>query len=172
MRVLRALLALLVVAAVAGACGLGGLGAGARASGSCADLLGGACTEQMERIGARHPGARQIDLECSPVPCTRAAGQGNARITRADGSVVNEVWSYTGDPGPVPAPLCVGLALDVCRTAATAAVNDVEPSKRVVAVDVRCQPRCTEMDGETSITITMADGSTHTSGMGWSGGPP
>ena len=165
----RATLALATLAAgfAMAACSGSGL-----SGASCGNISGGACSEQIEVVAARHPSARQVDLECSAPVCDRRAGHGTAVITMPDGTRLNDTFAYVGDPNPPPAPTCVGLALDLCRRLATSNADDIAPSRRIVAVNVACTGSCTSNQGEATVTITLADGSQQQSGSSWSGGPP
>jgi hypothetical protein len=140
---------------------------------SCANMSGGACTEQVERVAARHPGAKTIDLECGVPVCDRRAGQGRAVVTMPDGSRVNDAFAYIGDQNPIPAPTCTGLAFDICQRVATSQADGVVPSRRIVAILVACTASsCTRSEGETMVTMTFADGAQEQGGAGWSGGLP
>jgi hypothetical protein len=167
---------LAVVSALLAGCGLllgPGGDAGMLASSSCAMISGGACTEQAALVAARHPGATNVDLTCTVPVCDRRGGSGTAVVTLADGSTVRDLFAYVGDPGPMPVPTCIGLAPDVCRRVAESRVNDVWPSKRVVAVAVRCAAaQCVANKGEAEVTVTLGDGSTEEGGFGWEGGLP
>jgi hypothetical protein len=143
-------------------------------SGSCGNLPGGACSEQGQRIAAAHGGrVRQIDFECRIQACTRALGAGTAKVTLTDGKTITETWSYTGDPNPLPVAVCTGLAFALCQQWATSGANDLAPSRRIAGIAVKCSAAsCTEQAGDVEVVYTFADGSTETSGMGWSGAPP
>ena len=172
MTVGRRLLALFLLGGVLAACTIGQRAAGPQ-SASCGDIPSGACDEQLEKVGLRHPGAMQIDIECGPAPCTRAFGAGTARITRADGTSVVEAWTYAGDPAPLPVPLCVGVARDSCQAILETMVESLPPSKRVVGIAIQCRVGpCDERKGDAEVTITLADGTSQTTGYAWEGGPP
>jgi hypothetical protein len=52
-------------------------------------------------------------------------------------------------------------------------VDDVLPSKRVVAVEVRCTiASCAADGGETRVSVTLADGTKDEGGFGWEGALP
>jgi hypothetical protein len=168
----RWLPALVLLGVVLAACSIGQRAAGPQ-SASCGNLPSGACDEQLEQAGLRHPGAAQIDIECGPAPRTRAFGAGTARITRADGTSVVEPWTYAGDPAPMPVPVCAGVAPDSCRAIGETIVESVPPSKRVVGIAIQCRVGpCDERKGDAAVTITLADGTTQATGYGWEGGPP
>jgi hypothetical protein len=168
----RGLLALILLGGVLSACSIGQRAAGPQ-SASCGDLPSGACDEQLEKLGLRHPGAVQIDIECGPAPCTRAFGAGTARITRADGTSVTEAWNYAGDPAPMPVPLCPGVAPDSCQAIGESVLQDVRPSKRVVGIVIQCRVGpCDERKGDAEVTITLADGTSQTTGYAWEGAAP
>jgi hypothetical protein len=140
---------------------------------SCDNISGGACTEQVDLLSARHPGATTIDLRCAVPVCDRRTGRGTAVVTMPDGRQVNDSFAYVGDPNPLPAPTCTGLAFDICRNIATSQADTVAPSRRIVAIDVACTAAsCTGSDGEATATVTLADGSQEQGGNAWSGGPP
>ena len=168
---------LLAVAWAAAGCGLllpaSVTGPGFQGGGSCSGLPGGVCQEQLELIGRRHPGATSVDLVCSLALCDRKGGAGTAVVTLADGNRVNDTFAYTGDPAPVPAPVCTGLAPDVCRRVAASAVDELAPSKSVRAISIRCTvASCTAQRGETEVRVQFADGSEFTTNNGWEGGLP
>jgi hypothetical protein len=168
----RWLLALILLAGVLAACSIGQRAAGPQ-SASCGDIPSGACDEQLEKVGQRHPGAVQIDIECGPAPCTRAFGAGTARITRADGTSVVEAWTYAGDPAPMPVPVCAGVARDSCQAIGETIVEAVPPSKRMAGITIQCRVGpCDERKGDAEVTITFADGSSQTTGYAWEGAAP
>jgi hypothetical protein len=166
----RSWLALAMLAAAGTA--IAACGASSVSGASCENIAGGACSEQIEVLSARHPGARQVDLVCSVPVCDRRGGRGTAVITMPDGTRLNDTFAYVGDPNPPPAPTCVGMAFDICRSIAASHANDIEPSSRIVAVNVACTGSCTANQGTATVTITLADGSQQQSGSSWSGGPP
>jgi hypothetical protein len=142
-------------------------------SSTCDRIVAGACREQAAVVAGRHSGATNVDLACTAPVCDRRGGTGTAVVRLADGSTVNDTFAYVGDPAPMPAPSCVGLAPDLCRRIAEEWVNDVSPSKRVIAVSVACPAApCTVDKGQVEITVTLRDGSTEGGGMGWEGGLP
>ena len=142
-------------------------------SASCANIAGGVCTEQIERMQARHPGATSIDLECSAPVCDRTGGRGTVVVTMPDGTRLNDTFAYVGDPNPMPAPVCTGMPPDACRNAAIEQADNVPPSKRIVGVRVDCTaPACTATDGSARVTVALADGSTEQHDTSWSTGAP
>lgn len=159
-------------------CGLLGVpgsmpGPGFQGGGSCSEMPGGACQEQMELAAARHPTAVQLDLACTVAVCTRAGGAGSVVVTLANGTTVTETFAYTGDPNPIPAPACVGLAADLCRRVAASTVDSLPPSKRITSIGITCSKApCTRDRGETAVEVTYADGTGFTTNSGWEGGPP
>lgn len=137
-------------------------------SSSCENMSSGACQEQVERVTARHPGAKQIDLKCTVATCDRRGGSGTAVVTMPDGSTVQDVFTYVGAQGAVPPPTCKGLPIDVCKTVADGQVDGVPSSKVVVAIEVTCtSPTCTTAKGEADVTLTLADGSKQDGSVGW-----
>ena len=164
---IRRLPALILLAGVLAACSIGQRAAGPQAA-SCGNIPTGACEEQLDQLRLRHPRAVQIDVECGPAPCTRASGAGRATMTQADGTTVTEAWTYVGDPGPMPVPVCDGTAHGSCQAIGESVLEDVRPSKRVVGIGIRCRvARCDESIGDAEITITLADGSSEVTGYGW-----
>ena len=101
-------------------------------------MLEGACQEQIDRAAARHPGATNVDVACTVPACDRKGGAGTVVVTLADGTTVKETFAYAGDPAPVPAPACSGIALDVCRGIAATTVDGLPPSKSIEAISIAC----------------------------------
>lgn len=144
-------------------------------SASCGNISGGACSEQIELMQQRHPGARSTDLECSAPVCDRRSGQGTVVITMPDGAHVNDTFGYVGIPAAVPLPACANVPPIVCGDVARQHVEDsVPPSQRVVAVQVVCTAAagCTADEGSASISFTLGNGVTQSTEQSWSGGPP
>ena len=166
------LLTVVLLAAGLAACSIGQRAAGAQ-SASCGNIPSGACDEQLERLGQRHPGAVQIDVECGPAPCTRAFGSGKATMTQADGTTVTEAFAYAGDPGPMPVPICAGTAPGSCQAIAESVVENIRPSKQVAGIAIRCRVGpCDASKGDVEVTITLADGTSEVTGYAWEGGSP
>jgi hypothetical protein len=139
----------------------------------CSGMPSGACDEQSERFQAAFGGhIRDLSLSCGAAPCTRVHGAGQAMITLDDGRTLSRAWSYVGDPNPIPAPTCVNLAPDVCRTILDSVVEETRPSQRILAVSISCPGVCTAEDGEASTVVTLGDGSQQSMQRDWSGGPP
>jgi hypothetical protein len=166
----------MVAATLVGGCSIvGGAGAAGGAGGtggSCGDIPSGACTEIMERAAAAHPGTTGVDVECVG-SCTRAGGAGTVTITLKNGSTMREPFSYTGDPGPIPPPVCINIAQDVCRSLARSQAEDVSPSKGIGSVTVTCtKVPCRSDKGEATVDLTLRDGSTQHSTTNWDGGLP
>jgi hypothetical protein len=163
-------LALLLAAGVApGGCGaLFGTGSQGFASSGCENLSSGACEEQVARVAARHPGAKDVDLRCGVATCDRRGGSGTAVVAMPDGTTVQDVFTYVGAQAAVPAPTCRGLPPDVCKTVADGQVDGIAPSMVVVAVDVACTSTvCTAARGEAAVTVTLGDGSKQEGNVGW-----
>jgi hypothetical protein len=152
---------------VVAACGLAGQGS--VRSASCGNVAGGACSEQIDRMQQRHPGATSIDIECSAPVCDRRSGQGRVVITMPDGTTLNDTFAYAGDPNPAPPPACVGLAPDLCRNLATQEVENMPPSRRIMAIQVTCiaPTGCNPAAGNASVSITLDDGTTQATETGW-----
>ena len=160
---------LLLVAAVLGACGQSSGSVPALVGpGRCADMLEGACQEQIDRAVARHPGATNVDVACTAPVCDRKGGAGTVVVTLANGAKVTEPFAYTGDPAPVPVPACTGIALDLCRSIATSTVDGLSPSKAIRAVSIACTTSsCTEDRGEVEVRVQFSDGSEFQGSRGW-----
>jgi hypothetical protein len=152
-----------------------GLLPGARgiSSAGCSNIASaGACSEQIDRIAARHPGASQVDITCGVPVCDRRSGSGTAVVTFPDGSTVRDTFAYTGDPAPLPVPSCTGLAPDLCGRIAVSQADSAPPSKRITGIAVVCSGACTPTKGEAEVTVSFSDGSQEGSGVGWEGGLP
>jgi hypothetical protein len=135
---------------------------------SCGDVPQGACEDQARQIAAGLPGITDLEIECTVLPCTRAGGAGTAHMTLANGQRVTRAWSYVGDPGPAPAPVCIGLQPSTCKTQADGWVDSISPSKHVVSVTVTCtKAPCTDASGEVDIKVLLGDGSLDTTSSGW-----
>lgn len=176
MSALRSLVMLVAVAAVLAGCGLlqGAVsGPGFQGGGSCGAMPGGACQEQFDRAGARHPGATQVDVTCTVPVCDRKGGAGTVVVTLASGAKVNETFAYTGDPAPVPVPACSGMAIDVCRSLANSTVADLPPSKSIKAISISCTvASCTSDRGEADVRVRFGDGGEFQTNSGWEGAAP
>jgi hypothetical protein len=167
---------LLATASVLAGCGLLGgpvPGAGFQGGGSCDQMPGGVCQEQIEKAAARHPDATQIDVSCTVPACNRAGGAGTVVVTLRNGSRVTEPFAYTVDAAPLPAPACTGLPADLCRRLADSTVDGLPPSKAIRSITIVCTAApCTRERGDTQVDVVFADGSKLSSGSGWEGGPP
>ena len=169
MRAARLVGILLAAVAVLGGCGLwAGSVPAPVGPGTCANMLEGACQEQIDRAVARHPGATGVDVACTVDACDRKSGAGTAVVTLANGTTVNEAFSYTGDPAPVPVPACTALALDLCRGIADNTVNGLPPSKAIKAISIACTvASCTQDRGEADVRVEFSDGSEFRVSQGW-----
>jgi hypothetical protein len=138
----------------------------------CSEMSGGACQEQLERATARHPGATQVEVTCTDPVCDRKGGAGTVVITLPTGARVREVFTYAGDPNPLPVPACTGLAPDLCRSLATSTVDELPPSKAIRAISIACTASsCTQDRGETQVMVRFADGSDYETSTGWEAQP-
>jgi hypothetical protein len=138
------------------------------ASVTCTEIAGAACTDQVELISARHPGAAAVELWCTARPCDRRGGSGTARVTLAGGTRLDDVFSYVGAQGADPPPVCKGLADDTCRSIARDQLDGISPSMIVAGIEITCSvAECGEDRGEVDVTITLADGSTREGTQGW-----
>jgi hypothetical protein len=157
------------VGTVLGGCGLlAGRVAAPGGAGTCSSILEGACDEQIDLAAARHPGVTNADVECTVPTCDRNGGAGTVVVTLADGTTVKETFAYTGDPAPVPAPACSGIALDVCRNIAATTVDGLPPSKAIEAISIACTAAsCTEDRGEVDVRVRFSDGGEFRVSQGW-----
>jgi hypothetical protein len=168
---LRPSIAIAAAAFALGGCAI--VGSSADMSASCSDMPGGACSEQIDLAGARHPGATNVDLSCTVPVCDRKGGSGKAVVTLRDGSTVVDAFTYTGDPGPAPRPICLKLGIDACQSLADQQVDQAPPSKRITRIKVTCTTLpCTDAAGEAEVELTFADGSVTSGGSSWAGGLP
>jgi hypothetical protein len=167
---------LVAVAAVLSGCGLvPGTGFGPRfqGSGSCADMPGGACQEQLDLAAGRHPGATQVDVTCTAPVCNRTSGSGTVVVTMANGAKVTEAFTYVGDPAPVPEPDCSGMAIDVCRSLAASTVDGIAPSRSIRAISIACTATsCTRDKGAADVRVMFAVGGDFQTNSGWDGALP
>ena len=167
---------LLAVAAVLAGCGLlpGSVVApGFQGSGSCATCPEGRARSRWTGRRARHPGSTKVDVTCTAPVCDRKGGAGTVVVTLANGTTVKETFAYTGDPAPIPAPACSGMAFDLCRSLATSTADGLPPSKAIRAISIACTAAsCTEDRGEADVRVQFADGSEDQSSTGWEGAGP
>jgi hypothetical protein len=165
-----------VVAVVLAGCGLvpgARIAPGFQGGASCGMMPGGVCQEQIDRAAARHPDATQVDVACTAPVCDRRSGAGTVVVTLANGAKVTEAFTYAGDPAPIPAPTCTGLAIDICRSVAASTVDGIAPSKSIRAISVTCAASsCTRDKGDADVRVRFGDGSESQFNSGWDGGPP
>ena len=148
-------------------------GGGMGMSGSCSEVPGGVCSEQMELAGARHPGATEVEVSCGVPVCDRKGGAGTVVVTLRDGSKVTDPFVYAGHAAPVPPPVCVKIAGDLCRSLADEHVDGIPPSKGIVSIKVTCTALpCTDASGVADIESVLSDGITIGSSYGWDGARP
>ena len=128
--------------------------------GSCANMLEGACQEQIDRAIARHPGATRSTLPAPCPPVIARAVRGPWWSRRANGDDGQGGLRLHRDPAPVPVPACAGMALDLCRGIADTTVDGLPPSKAIKAISIACTASsCTEERGEADVRVQFADGS-------------
>ncbi len=172
----RALGLLIAAAAVLAGCGLlpgSGVVTGFQGGGSCGQMNGGACQEQIDRAGARHPDATMVDVTCTVPVCDRRGGAGTVVVTLATGAKITEAFTYVGNPAPVPAPACSGIAAEACRRVAISTVDSLPPAKAIAAISVSCtESSCTSERGAADVRVRFADGSDFQTNSGWEGGLP
>jgi hypothetical protein len=78
----------------------------------------------------------------------------------------------TPTPVKMIAPVeCIGVPAQTCQEIVTDARRNAQPGVFLVHVRAVCtrQPACTLAEGEVTIDAQYTDGSTQSSGMGWSG---
>ena len=141
-------------------------------SASCENVPSGACSEQMAIVTTGLADVREVNVKCADATnCTRASGHGVAMIRLANGQQLNRAWSYNGDPGPVPAPICVGVPPARCASTASDEVDQISPSQRIVKVTVTCTSgSCIPAAGEAKVQIVLGDGSVVETDTGWASG--
>ncbi len=174
MRALRLAGVLLAAGAVLGGCGLlAGPVTAPEGPGSCANMPEGACQEQIDRAAARHPGVTNVDVVCTVRVCDRKGGAGTVVVTLANGATVEETFSYAGDPAPIPAPACSGMAIDLCHSLADDTVDGLPPSKAIRAISIACTASsCTQDRGEADVGVQFSDGSEFQGSRGWEPASP
>lgn len=139
--------------------------------GDCGGIYDGACSSQQDAIALRWPDrVRRVDLVCDLAVCDRRHGAGHALVTFGDGSIATTTWEYANPVPELPEPQCIGLDRDLCRGAYASWVLGLDPEWELADVAIRCDGVCDVYSGETTITFTLADGSTHETGYGWLGG--
>ena len=163
------LVGILLAAAVLGGCGLvPGPVTAPVGPGTCANIPEGACQEQIDLAAARHPGVTNVDVACTVRACDGKGGAGTVVVTLPNGATVKEAFAYTGDPAPLPAPACTGVALDLCRSIATSTVDGLPPSKAIRAISIACTASsCTDDRGEVDVRVQFSDGSEFQVSQGW-----
>ncbi len=164
----------MAVAAVAFLAGCGLLpGHGFQGGLVCEQMPSAACREQLDRVAAWHADATEVTVTCTLPVCDRKGGAGTVLVTLADGSTVKETFAYTGDPTPIPAPACVGVAPDACLSLATSTVDGAPLSKSIRAISIACTASsCTSDKGEADVRVQFGDGSVAESNTNWDGGLP
>jgi hypothetical protein len=167
---LRHLIASVVLVMALSACGIAPSSVHVQES-SCIDVPSGACQEQADRLVATAGGPVQAtELTCVG-NCTRAGGAGNATLTLENGTTQSRTWSYTGDPNPLPNPVCVGLPRDVCVKRVQELADEVVPSHHLTTVSVTCSKTCDERAGDVLVVFKSDGGLEDSMGTSWGASP-
>lgn len=144
----------------------------------CSTVPGNTCRDVLADAKLNGSGAAVVELvvRCSTPPCTPMQGEADVSVRYADGGTLT--WSI-GWSGPVPAqpaapvppaaapvePTCVGVDPAMCLEVARQMASEVPAGRPpIVALDVRCTSVCTASKAEGEVLITLADGTTMTTG--------
>ena len=122
----------------------------------------------------------RIRAVCTQPPCTLQRGDVSIDVTYSDGSTQSSGMGWAGpgagDPAPVAPnlpvePTCIAVPVSPCRDRALEAVMANGDLGAIRAIAVRCTiAACTDTQGTGETLLTFADGSTSTSGWGYSSG--
>jgi hypothetical protein len=137
-------------------------------SAECVNVPSSVCDTQV-RLAANAAGGQVagVSVACRIDACTRAHGAGDAIVTRADGTHLTRSWSYVGDDGPVPVPVCIGIAEALCQREVNGSILEVPVEKRLTGVTVTCKGACDATSGAVEIVFESADGTKTTLSSGW-----
>jgi hypothetical protein len=185
--VIRRLLVLLALAAalVTGcSSGPGASGPVASPAITCTGLPPEKCDEAVKSVARslpnEHPVA--IDVSCVSGSCSLQNGLMDTVVTLSGGSQLRGSTLSWGDgtagggkgfpvpavPAPAVAPICQGVPIDQCNQMASS-MGPETGHGAIVQIVVRCtKAACTEKDGEGDTVVTYADGTTSSSGWGYS----
>jgi hypothetical protein len=180
-------LAVIALLAIAG-CGApaGGSGPPASPTVSCNGVPVDRCQEAVDAVARSLPNtaALKIDVTCVSGTCTPESGAMDTVVTLVDGGTLRSStipWgsgfgTSGGKPVPAPpiavpdlpvAPECLGVPLATCQQMAQSSIG-VAGGPAIVGILVRCTAAvCTDKQGEGDTVITLADGTTSTSGWGY-----
>lgn len=119
----------------------------------------------------------RVRVVCTSATCTPEAGEVQVDIGYSDGRRDGYAmsWASAGeapvsDPDELPVEVCQGVPEAPCQDAAQGAVARFGGQK-VASIVVTCTVReCTDAAGETSTTVTFADGTSETQSSGYLGG--
>jgi len=123
-------------------------------------------------------------VRCAVPVCTVASGEANVIIFYIDGRQDSSGYAWAAAaPAPMPPeppeppvpltvePVCVGVPAESCIEMATSAVAGLPRGGPAVAsITVRCTAVCTPTNGEGETVVQFADGTSTTSGWGYSSG--
>jgi hypothetical protein len=180
-------LAVIAVLAIAG-CGAptGGGGPPASPTVSCNGVPADRCQEAVAAVARSLPNtaALKIDVTCVSGTCTPESGAMDTVVTLADGGTLRSStipWGSGfgapgGKPEPAPpiavpdlpvAPDCQGVPLAMCQQMAQSSISTAG-GQAIIGIVVRCTAAaCTDKQGEGDTVITLADGTTSTSGWAY-----
>lgn len=164
----------------------GGSGPPASPTVTCNGVPADRCEEAVAAVARSLPNtaALKIDVTCVSGTCTTQSGAMDTVVTLADGGTLRSStipWGSGfgapgGKPEPVPPiavpdlpvePQCQGVPLATCQQMAESSISTAG-GQAIVGIIVRCTAAaCTDKQGEGETVITLADGTTSTSGWGY-----
>jgi hypothetical protein len=132
------------------------------------------------RAGSTSPLVELI-VRCAAPPCTLQQGQIDVQARYADGGQSRSTSGW-GVAAPAPGvqeppvilpvePMCLAVPDTTCLELATSAMSGLPRGGPAVAsITVRCTATCTPTNGEGDTVVRFADGTSITSGWGYSSG--
>jgi hypothetical protein len=137
-------------------------------SGSCSNIDPAPCDDQAAAAGDRHPDAVAVEISCTARPCDRRHGTGIAHITLANGSTLDEPFTYAELPSAAPVETCTGIPAATCAAIARDTEASAGTSLRIVSITITCRTApCTTNQGEADTVTRFEDGSTEQGVYGW-----